>query len=315
MNSIGATFEPDASGQSPKQFTTLPPLKLNDGNSIPMIGYGVGTALFKSADANGKFDEKVVKCAKEAIANGFRHLDGAEVYGNEEELGTAIKQGGVPREELFVTTKFAAKEGMNLTEHFEISLKKLSLDYVDLYLIHVPFFANGAEEPLQKTWAEMEAIQASGKAKSIGVSNYLQEHLEVILKTAKVKPAINQIEFHPYLQHGDLLEFHRKHGIAVSAYGPLTPIVRAKGGPVDAKWAELANKYGVTESEIGLRWCIDQGIVALTTTGNPDRMHRVVSQVPKFKLTPKEVEEIAELGNQKHYRAFWTKIFAPDDRR
>lgn len=290
--------------------------------------------MFKSADTRGKFDEKVVTSAKQAIASGFRHLDGAEgkrsssprrlsrkklikeqAYGNEEELGTAIKQGGVPREELFVTTKFAAKEGLDLREHFDSSLKKLGLDYVDLYLIHSPFFANGDEEILQKAWADMEAIQAAGKAKSIGVSNYLQEHLEAIFKTAKVKPAINQIEFHPYLQHGDLLDFHRQHGIAVAAYSPLTPIVRCPGGPVDAKWAGLATKYGVSESEIGLRWCVDQGIVTLTTTSNVDRMHRFVSQVPKFKLTPKEVEDIADLGKQKHYRAYWTARFAADDRR
>ncbi|OAA52391.1 aldo/keto reductase [Beauveria brongniartii RCEF 3172] len=317
MNSISATFTPDASGQSPKQLSTLPQLKLNDGTTIPMLGYGLGTANFKSADSKGKFDQTVVKHTKEAIANGFRHLDGAEgkyTLFQPEELGAAIKEGGVLREELYITTKLPALGKTNTQERFDASLKKLGVDYVDLYLIHGPWFAEGSEEALQQKWAELEAIQASGKAKSIGVSNFLQEHLEAILKTAKVVPAINQIEFHPYLQHGNLLAFHRKHGIAVAAYGPLTPIVRARGGPVDARWAELAKKYGVTEGEVGLRWCIDQGIVTLTTTSNSDRMHRFVAQVPKFKLTPKEVEEIAELGNQKHFRGFWGNKFAADDR-
>ena len=115
---------------------------------------------------------------------------------------------------------------------FNVSLEKIGLDYVDLYLIHGPWFAE-TDEDLQQRWSELEQIKESGKAKSIGVSNFLQVHLEAILKTAKVKPAINQIEYHPYLQHGDLLDFHKKHNIAVSAYSPLTPVVTAKGGPVD----------------------------------------------------------------------------------
>ncbi|XWW98649.1 hypothetical protein V2A60_006650 [Cordyceps javanica] len=317
MNSISATFTPDASGNSPKQTSTIPQLKLNDGTTIPMLGYGLGTANFKAASAKGKFDQNVVKYTKEAIAKGFRHLDGAEgkFYGNEEELGVAIKEGGVPREELYITTKLPAVEKTNTQERFDASLKKLGVEYVDLYLLHGPWFADGSEEALQRKWAEMEAIQASGRARSIGVSNFLQEHLEPILKTAKVVPAINQIEFHPYLQHGDLLAFHRAHGIAVAAYSPLAPLVRARGGPVDARWAELAAKYGVGEAEVGLRWCVDQGIVTLTTSSNAERMRRVVSLVPQFKLTPKEVEDVAELGKQKHFRAFWPDKFAADDRR
>lgn len=316
MNSISATFTPDASGQSPKQVSTVPELKLNDGTTIPMLGYGLGTANFKSASAKGKFDQNVVKYTKEAIANGFRHLDGAEVYGNEEELGAAIKEGGVPREKLYITTKLPALEKTDTQAHFDASLKKLGVDYVDLYLLHGPWFAEGSGAALQQKWAEMEAIQASGRARTIGVSNFLPEHLEPILETAKVVPAINQIEFHPYLQHHgvDLLAFHRRHGIAVAAYGPLTPLIRARGGPVDAAWAALAQKYGVGEAEVGLRWCLDQGIVTLTTTSSAERMRRVLELVPQFKLTPKEVEDVAALGREKHYRAFWRDKFAEDDR-
>jgi diketogulonate reductase-like aldo/keto reductase len=168
---------------------------------------------------------------------------------------------------------------------------------------------------LQQKWADLEAIKASGKAKSIGVSNFLQEHLEAILKTAKIIPAINQIEYHPYLQHGDLIQFHKKHNIAIAAYGPLVPLTRAKGGPIEAVWSELASKYGVSESEIGLRWVLDQGLVAITTSSNRGRLENYLAKLPTFKLTQEEVDRIAKVGNQNHFRAFWRKIYDESDRR
>lgn len=185
------------------------------------------------------------------------------------------------------------------------------MDYVDQYLIHAPFFANSPED-LQKKWADLEAIHATGKARSIGVSNFLQPDLEAILKTAKIVPAINQIEYHPYLQHGNLIDFHREHNIATSAYAPLTAVVKAKPGPLDGTYDHLARKYGVTPGEIALRWVIDQGIVALTTSGSEDRL-KAYQKVAQFKLTPKEVEEISELGKQKNFRSFWKNKFGPDD--
>lgn len=228
-------------------------------------------------------------------------------------MGAAIKASKVPRDQFYVVTKCSGTRKSNTQEAFEESLIKLGLDYVDLYLIHAPYFADSPEE-LQQKWADFEAIKESGKARSIGVSNFLQKDLEIILQTAKVKPAINQIEFHPYLQHGDLLDFHRKHEIAVSCYGPLTPVVRAKGGPVDGLLKQLADKYAVSEGEIALRWCMDQGLVAITTSANELRMERYLNKIPKIKLTPREVEEIAKLGKEKHYRAFWNDKFAADDR-
>lgn len=237
------------------------------------------------------------------------------VYGNEEELGAAIKASNIPRDQLYITTKISATAKKNTQEAFELSLNRLGLDYVDLYLIHGPYFAD-TEAELQQKWADLEAIKESGRAKSIGVSNFLQEHLETILKTANITPAINQIEFHPYLQHGDLIDYQRKNKIAVSCYGPLTPLTSAKGvGSVDGLWKQLGDKYGVSDSEVGLRWCIDQGLVAITTSSNTSRMQSMLFNVPKFKITSKEVEEVAELGKQKHFRAFWNDKFAPDDRR
>jgi diketogulonate reductase-like aldo/keto reductase len=161
----------------------------------------------------------------------------------------------------------------------------------------------------------MEAIKSSGRAKSIGVSNYLQEHLEAILETAKIPPAINQIEFHPYLQHGNLLDFQRKNSVAVSAYGPLTAVTKAAPGPVDETYRALAKKYGVTEGDIALRWVLDQEVVVLTTSSNEQRLRGFLTTLPRFKLTPEEVDEISEAGRQKHYRGFWTNKFKPDDRR
>lgn len=160
----------------------------------------------------------------------------------------------------------------------------------------------------------MEAIHASGKAKSIGVSNFLQEDLEAILKTAKIKPAINQIEYHPYLQHGDLISFCQKNGIALSAFAPLTAAVKAKPGPLDGTYEKLAKKYGVTPGEIALRWVIDQGIVVLTTSSSAERLNQY-KKTAEFKLTPEEIKEIAEIGKEKHFRGFWQNKFKADDRR
>jgi diketogulonate reductase-like aldo/keto reductase len=234
-------------------------------------------------------------------------------YGNEAELGAAIKEAGVPREKLFVTTKISGTQVTDTEANFAQSLKKLGLDYVDLYLIHAPFFASSPQD-LQKKWADMEAIKASGRAKSIGVSNFLQGDLEAILQTAKIIPAINQIEYHPYLQPGDLLSFHRKHQIATAAYAPLTALTRGSPGPLDETYKAFARIYGVTEAEIALRWCIDQGIVTLTTSDKEERLRNYL-KVTDFKLTPREVETISELGKQKHFRAFWTAKFKDDDRR
>lgn len=189
----------------------------------------------------------------------------------------------------------------------------MQIDYVDLYLIHAPFFAKTTED-LQKKWTDLEAIHASGCAKSIGVSNFLQPDLEAILATAKIIPTINQIEYHPYLQHGDLIPFHKKHNIATAAYGPLTAFTKAEPGPLDETYEQLAKKYGVSEAEIALRWCIDQGIIALTTSDKEQRLKSYL-KVSEFKLTPKEIETISELGQEKHFRAFWNTMFADDDRR
>ncbi|KAF3765974.1 hypothetical protein M406DRAFT_346115 [Cryphonectria parasitica EP155] len=306
MNSSEATHQPDATGTDPKQLSYLPNLKLNDGHDIPMLAYGLGTANYKRGAGRDVIDDKIITDTVTAIKCGYTHLDGAEGYGNEPELGRAIKKAGVPRERLFVTTKCSNVEAGQLSQSLDTSLAKLGLDHVDLYLIHQPFFADGDLKLLQSTWAEMEAIQASGRATSIGVSNYTTRHLDVLLETAKVVPAINQIELHPYLQHGDLLAYHREKGIAVSAYAPLTAVTKARPGPLDDVYPALAKKYGVGEGDIALRWVIDQGAVVITTSSKEERLQSFLTKLPSFKLTPKEVELISEKGREKNFRGFWT---------
>ncbi|KAF2810724.1 aldo-keto reductase family 1 member C13 [Mytilinidion resinicola] len=290
--------------------TPIPALKLNDGTSIPVLSYGTGTAWYKTGEES-KIDRALVESIKTAIKLGYTHLDGAEVYKTEPELGLAIKESGVPREKLYITTKVIVNIA-DIEGAIKNSLKKLQLDYVDLYLIHSPFFAKSDAE-LQSAWATLEKVQAAGLAKSIGVSNYLVPHLEATLKTAKVVPAINQIEFHPYLQHTELLNFHKQHGIATSAYGPLTPITKAKPGPIDGYLAALAKKYAVSEGEVLLRWAIDQDIVAITTSSKEQRLSDYL-RAATFKLTPVEIKEIKEKGEEKHFRGFWNDKFEESDR-
>lgn len=243
---------------------------------------------------------------------GLNHLDGAEVYRTEEELGQAIQESGVPRDQLFITTKVNHARIGDISTAIDDSLKKLQLDHVDLYLIHAPFTAKNEAE-LQAAWTAMEQIKASGKARSIGVSNFLQSHLETILKTAKVIPVVNQIEYHPYLQHGDLVPWQESKGIKTVSYSGLVPITRVPGGPLDPLLSGLAKKYAVNESEILLRWTLDQGYVSITTSSKESRLAGYLRALT-FKLTPEEVKEISELGQQKHYRAYWREKFADDDR-
>lgn len=308
---------------------TIPNTKLPDGHEIPLLGYGSGTAWTQPRPSGGssgiinatknalglgysEADQELIEATKIAINLGYYHLDGAEIYGNETALGQAIKDSGVPRESLFVTTK-CWSIAKDVVECLDESLKKLGLKYVNLYLLHHPWDANGDKTVIQRAWSQMEEILTSGKAKSIGVSNFYREHLDALLETAKVRPAINQIEFHPYLQHGDLIPFHKNQDIRVAAYGPLAPIVKAKNGPLTPLLEDLAKKYAVTPGEILLRWVMDQNIVAITTSSKEQRMSDML-RVATFTLTPKEQETITETGKDFHFRAFWEDKFDKNDR-
>jgi diketogulonate reductase-like aldo/keto reductase len=152
----------------------------------------------------------------------------------------------------------------------------------------------------------MEALKQAGKARSIGVSNYGPAPMKATLAAARVPPAINQIEFHPYLQQREWVECDRAHGVATSAYGALTAVTKARPGPADAVYARLAQKYGVADGVIALRWCLDQDIVAVTTSGKEARLREYLG-VLNFALEQDEVRELADAGQAKHFRGFWTR--------
>lgn len=359
MSTISAAPEPSAD-ETPKQQSTIPSLKLSDGNEIPMVrpirpipptalpqtnppqlGYGLGTIYFKK-NASSAFDEATVSNAVAAINAGYTHLDGAEgtplpppppypftphpptnpppAYANEAELGAAIARSPLPRSSLFITTKTSVSpKDPSISAALDRSLAALNLDHVDLYLLHHPFFAASDPSLLASKWAEMEALRDSGRVRSIGVSNFLREHLEPILAVARHPPVINQIEYHPYLQHDDegedLVRWCQGRGVAVAGYSVLTPLTSSRGGPVDAVYERLAGKYGVGVGEVGLRWALDQGVVVVTTGRNEERLRGYLERVPGFRLTDEEVKEISEAGRGRRFRGYWRQRIAEGDWR
>jgi diketogulonate reductase-like aldo/keto reductase len=167
---------------------------------------------------------------------------------------------------------------------------------------------------LQKGWLALESIKKSGKAKSIGVSNHLRPHIEAILKVATIIPAVNQIEFHPYLQRGNnLVPWLKEHGIEVTSYNGLTPLRKGLGGPLDEPLKRIAKKHRVTENAVLIQWQIQQDVVPITTSSKPERIAEYLQGV-ELKLGPEEVEEITKLGLTHHFRASQLARFDPEDR-
>ncbi|KAL6815051.1 NADP-dependent oxidoreductase domain-containing protein [Trichoderma sp. SZMC 28015] len=303
----------------------IPLLELGDGNRIPMLAFGTGTAWFKE-DGDTSFNQKLVDLIKKAIDKGFYHLDCAEMYGNEEEVGRAIKDSEVPREKFFITNKVSQGIG-DIDAAIKESLKKMQLDYFDLYLIHTPYFANldpdldpdsdafkCARAEFQSKWKSMEKLKTAGLAKSIGVSNYLRHHVEATLDGATIPPVLNQIEFHPYLQRGnDYLPWLHKKGLKVGSFNGLTPAFRAPDGPLREPLYRIANAHNTTEAAVLIHWIIQSGVVAVTTTKDPGRLDEY-AQALKIKLTKEELEEIKYIGLTYHFRASWPKHFEADDR-
>ncbi|KDQ60965.1 hypothetical protein JAAARDRAFT_31962 [Jaapia argillacea MUCL 33604] len=274
---------------------------LNDGTRIPALAFGTGTALYQK-DAQ--------HAVEVAISSGFIHLDGAQVYGNEESLGAAIAASGKPRDSLYIVTKLGKlPQGQTVVESLKESLKKLNLDYVDLFLIHMPVHHEGK---LKEVWKGVEETKTQGLAKSIGVSNFRVKDLEEILSVASIIPAVNQIEFHPYLLKWaePIVEFGKKHGIVTSSYGGLTPIIRHQGGPLDPIVASIRERLEksrgkpVTESQVYVKWILQKGVVAITTSSNEGRVKQYLetSEVPD--LTPEEIASIDNAGKQIHKRFF-----------
>ncbi|KAJ3209557.1 hypothetical protein HDU67_006118 [Dinochytrium kinnereticum] len=230
-------------------------IPLNSKTTIPQVGLGVWQTSPNEA----------VDVILEALKAGYRHIDTAALYGNEKEVGEAIRRSGIPRSEIFVTTKLWNNDHgyEKALKGFEASLKKLGLDYVDLYLLHSP-----VEGLRLESWRALEKIHREGKAKAIGVSNYGVHHLEELAKNSTVAPAVNQIEVHPYFQRRDIVDYCTKRGIVIEAYCPLTRGKKLN----DPELVEIAQKYNKTAAQILVRWGIQKGYVTLPKSAKPERL-------------------------------------------
>ncbi|MGK0699320.1 aldo/keto reductase [Priestia flexa] len=256
--------------------------KLANGVEMPWFGLGV----FKVEDG-----QQVIDSVKWAINAGYKSIDTAKIYENEEGVGQAIKEAGVPREDLFITTKvWNADQGYESTlEAFETSLNKLGLDYLDLYLIHWP-----VEGKYKDTWRALEKLYKDGKVKAIGVSNFQIHHLEDLMKDAEVKPMVNQVELHPLLTQVELRDFCKKNDIQIEAWSPL-----AQGELLDnAVLKEIADKHGKSTAQVILRWDLQSEIVTIPKSV---KEHRIVenASIFDFELSQEDMAKIDAL-NKNH---------------
>lgn len=240
-------------------------VKLNNGVLIPQPGFGT----FLTPD--GETAVNAVRCA---IEQGYRHIDTAAVYGNEVSVGEGIRQGGVPREELFVTSKvWNTERGYETTlRAFDKTLKDLGLDYLDLYLIHWPAntlqFGDAADGINQETWRALEKLYNEGMIRAIGLSNFMPHHLEAVLQKAEVMPAVDQIEYHPGFLQQECVDYCKEKGIVVEAWSPL-----GRGSVLfDELLMGLAEKYGSTVAQLVVRWVMQKGIVPLVKSITPSRI-------------------------------------------
>jgi len=252
---------------------------LNNGVKMPWLGFGT----FQVDDGS-----EVEGAVRAALKTGYRSIDTATVYGNERGVGKAIRDSGVPREDIFLTTKVwnsDQREERPLAA-FEESLDRLGVEYVDLYLVHWP-----VKGFYHDTWGAMEEIYHSGRAKAIGVSNFMIPHLEDILADCQVVPAVNQVEFHPYLYQKDLLAYCREHKIQLEAWSPLM-----KGRIVDdPTLLSIAEKYGKTPAQISLRWVLQHQVVAIPKSVHPNRIAENAG-VFDFSLSEEDMKTLDGLG-------------------
>ncbi|MCS0500197.1 aldo/keto reductase [Protaetiibacter mangrovi] len=260
---------------------TVPQLALNDGHSIPQLGFGV----FKVDPDEA---ERVVS---EALEVGYRHIDTAAVYGNEIGVGRAIEKSGIPRDELFITTKlWNSDQGtQSAFDAIDLSLEKLGLDHVDLYLIHWP---RPDLDRYVESWLALEQMRADGRTRSIGVSNFHRPHLERIIAESGTVPAVDQVELHPAFAQRELRGFSEPLGIRTEAWGPLG---QGKYELFDEPAvAEAAAAHGVTPAQVVIRWHLQQGIVVFPKTTSKERMATNFA-VFDFELAPEEVAAIDAL--------------------
>ena len=257
--------------------------KLRNGVEIPCVGFG--TYLTPDGDT-------CVNSVKEALSAGYRHIDTAEFYANEESVGKALAESGISRDEVFVTTKlWNTNQGYDSAlRHFEMSVKKLGLDTVDLYLIHWPMakdFVADYPKTLLDTWRAFERLYEEGRVRAIGVCNCLKHHLKVIIDNSKVAPMVNQIEYHAGLVQKEAEEFSKQNGVVVEAWAPLCR-GRAFGNTV---LESIAAKHGKTQAQVLVRWCLDKGVLPLPKSVTPSRIRENVD-VFDFALSADEIAAI-----------------------
>ncbi|PTL79277.1 aldo/keto reductase [Vitiosangium sp. GDMCC 1.1324] len=250
-------------------------VKLNNGVEIPRLGLGVFRA------PRGEVTRQAVRAA---LAAGYRHIDTARIYGNERDVGAAVRESALPREDIFVTTKlWNEDQGYDSTlRACERSLKDLGLEYVDLYLVHWPVPGRRLE-----SWRAMEKLLAEGKCRAIGVSNFLEHHLDQLLAHSQVVPAVNQVEQHPFLHQPSLLRYCASKGIAVEAYSPLTKGLRLG----DPRVVEIARKYGKSPAQVLIRWCLEHDLVVIPKSVHEERI-RENANVFDFSLSPEDLRRL-----------------------
>lgn len=258
-------------------------VKLNNGIEIPL--FGLGTYLIDNGQA-------AVDSMLYALEIGYRHLDTAAMYNNEREVGQVVKGSGIPRQDIFITTKLWNSDHgyQNTLEAFKRSLDKLQLDYVDLYLIHWP-----VEEIRLESWRALESLYADGLCKAIGVSNYMERHIKEILENFDVVPAVNQIEYSPFLYLKDLQEFCETNKVALESYSPLTKGYRLK----DTNLIEIAHKYSKSTSQILIRWCLQKGVICIPKSSRKDHI-KENSDIYDFEISELDMEKLDNLNENYH---------------
>lgn len=267
-------------------------IKLNNGVSMPLFGLGVYQM---------RPGKETYQAVKTALETDYRLIDTASFYRNEEDVGRAVLKSGIPRSEIFITTKlWNDEQGYDSAlRAFDASLKRLGLGYIDLYLIHFPV-PNLREE----SWRALEKILESGRVRAIGVSNYMEYHLKELLSQSTVIPAVNQVEFSPFLNQQALLAFCRKNRIQVEAYAPLTAGHRL----YDKQITAIATAHGRTNAQVLLRWAIQQGLIVITKSTHAQRIAEN-ARVFDFELTPEEISALNTLHDG--FRSSWDPTTVP----